>query len=100
MQTFATKKSAEAASRCSSDVSFFKDVLFIFGGVGPPVWFSDDLGIRPRRGTRRGVHFARRNTALRLASLAFAPFRASQTPRRKSNTKRIHICLFLSRPAH
>jgi hypothetical protein len=41
-------------------------------------------------------------TALRLASLASAPFRASQTPRRKNNTKRIsdHRFLFLSRPAH
>ena len=37
---------------------------------------------------------------LRLARLAFAPFRGSQTTRRKNNTKRIpiHPCLLLSRP--
>src|SRR5258708_37626739 len=32
--------------------------------------------------------------------LALRPFGASQTARRKNNTKRNHICLFLSRPAH
>jgi hypothetical protein len=37
-----------------------------------------------------GAHFGWHCTALRLASLAFAPFRASQTLRRKNNTKRIH----------
>jgi hypothetical protein len=39
--------------------------------------------------------------SLRLAALAFAPFRASQSPWRK-NTKSItvHLVLFLSRPAH
>ncbi len=48
-----------------------------------------------------GARFGCRSTALRLASLAFAPFRDSQTPRGK-NTKRIpaHLFLFLSRPAH
>ena len=47
VQTLATKKSAKAASRCSSDFSFFEDALFIFSGVGPPLWFSDDLRIWP-----------------------------------------------------
>ena len=47
VQTFATKKSTEAASRCSSDFRFFKDALFIFSGVGPPLWLSHDLRIWP-----------------------------------------------------
>ena len=38
-------------------------------------------------------------TTLRLATLAFALFRVSQSPRRK-NTKRVHLYLFLFRPAH
>jgi len=39
-------------------------------------------------------------TPLRLASLAFASFRGSQTPRGKNNTKRIpiHLWSLLSRP--
>ena len=47
VQTFATEKGAQAASRCSSDFGFFEDVLLIFGGVGPPLWFSHDLRIWP-----------------------------------------------------
>ena len=40
-------KGAQAASHCSSDFGFFEDVLLIFGGVGPPLWFSHDLRIWP-----------------------------------------------------
>src|SRR5947207_969986 len=99
-QTFAAEQSAQAASRRRSRFGFCKDALFIFSGVGPPLWFGNYFWVRPCTSDRIGARFGCRCTALRLASLAFAPFRVSQTPRRKNNTKRIHTCPFLSRPAH
>src|SRR5437773_11187466 len=100
VQTFAAEQSAQAASRRRSRFGFCKDALFIFSGVGPPLWFGNYFWVRPCTSDRFGARFGCRCTAVRLASLAFAPFRVSQTPRRKNNTKRIHTCPFLSRPAH
>src|SRR3974390_2961323 len=85
IQTFATEKSAEAAPRCSSDFSFFEDALFIFSGVGPPLWFGNYFWIWSRSRRRAGARFAWRCTALRLTSFAFAPFRAQSTPQRKND---------------
>jgi hypothetical protein len=53
------------------------DALFIFSGVGPPLWFGNYFWVRPYASDRIGARFGCRCTALRLASLAFAPFRAS-----------------------
>jgi hypothetical protein len=66
------------------------------------IGFRDHFGIRPRGQQRIGACFGCHSTPLRLARRAFAPFRGSQTPSRKNNTKRIsvHLYLFLSRPAH
>src|SRR5882724_12541293 len=72
-----------------------------FSGESTPLGFGNHFGIRSRDRPGAGDRFGCRSTALRLASLAFAPFRASQSPRGK-NTKRnaTHLFLFLSRPAH
>ncbi len=77
---------AQTASRPSSRFGFCKDALFIFRviqGVGPPLGFGHHFRIRPRSHPRIGARFGWRCTALRLATLAFAPFRASQPPRGK-----------------
>ncbi len=50
--------------------------------------------IRPQGQRRIGARFGCRSTALRLAPLAFAPFRASQTKKSKKNPG--HLCFFLS----
>ena len=102
VQTFAAEKGAKATSRRRSDFGFLQDALFVLSCVGPPLRFGNYFGIRPRPADPIGARFGCRCTALRLASLAFAPFRASQSPRGKNNTKRIpvHLFLFLSRPAH
>jgi len=60
------------------------------------LWRQQSAGSNPTRAARFGC----RSTALRLASLAFTPFRASRTLRRQNNTKRIHLFPFPSRPAH
>jgi hypothetical protein len=72
------------------------------GAQGRRGYQTDIVFNWPRSRHRIGARFGCRCTPLRLASLAFAPFRASQTPRGKNNTKRIHVhlCLFPSRPAH
>jgi hypothetical protein len=67
-------------------------------GVGPPLWFGNYFWVRTCASDLVGTRFGCRCTALRLASLAFAPLRASQTPRRKNNTKKIHVCLFCFSP--
>jgi len=67
--------------------------LFVLRCVGPPLCFGNYFWVRPYASDRIGARFAWRCTALRLASLAFAPFRARQTPRGKNNTKRIPIHL-------
>jgi hypothetical protein len=102
VQTFAAEKGAKATSRRRSDFGFLQDALFVLSCVGPPLRFGNYFGIRARSRHRIGARFGCRCTALRLASRAFAPFRDSQAPRGKNNTKRIpvHFCLFLSRPAH
>jgi hypothetical protein len=102
VQTLAAEKGTQATSRRSSGFGFFEDAMFIFRGEGAPLGFGNDFGIRRQDRPRTGARFGCRCTPLRLASLAFAPFRASQTPRGKNNTKRIsvHLCLFPSRPAH
>jgi len=101
VQALAAEKGAQATSRRSSSFSLHQDALFVFHGEGTPLGFYDNFGIRPRSQHRIGARFGCRSTALRLATLAFAPFRDSQTPRGK-NTKRIpvHLFLFLPRPAH
>ena len=104
VQTFAAEKRADAAGSGGSRLGLGHDALFVLGGVGAPLRFSDHFGIRPRSQWRIGTRFGCRCTALRLATLAFAPFRASQSLKGNTsiNTKRIsvHLCFFLSRPAH
>src|SRR5205807_5870030 len=94
VQTFAAEKGAQATSRRRSNFGFFKDALFVLRCVGPPLRYGNYLGIRPRSRHRIGARFGCRCTALRLARRrASASFRGSQTPRGKSNTKRIPVHL-------
>src|ERR1700688_973032 len=101
VQTFAAKQSADATRYGSSSLSLDQDALFVLRGIGAAFGFGNHFGMRRRDRPGAGARFGWRSTALRLASLAFAPFRASQSPRGK-NTKRnaTHVFLFLSRPAH
>jgi hypothetical protein len=80
VQTFATKKGAKATSRRRSGFGFLQDALLIFGGVGPPSGSGNYFWVRPCTGGRISAQFGCRSTTLRLASLAFAPFRDSQPP--------------------
>src|SRR6266436_2901253 len=91
-----------APSRRRGGFGFFEDALFVLSCVGPPLRFGHHFWIWSRAQNRIGARFGYRSTALRLAPLPFAPFRDSQTPRRKNNTKRIpvHLFPFLSRPTH
>jgi hypothetical protein len=55
---------------------FAQDAHFVFRGVATPLGSGDDFGVR-MRGGRRGFGRDWRSTALRLATLASASFRAS-----------------------
>ena len=87
----------------AGSLGLLQNALLVLRGEGTTLGLAttSESG-RDEPSTGIGARFGWRCTALRLATLAFAPFRASQTPRRKNNTKRIpvHLCLFLSRPAH
>ncbi len=101
VQALPAEQRAHATACSRSGFGFLQVVLFIFSGVGPPLWFGNHFGVKMRGRTAASARFGCRCTALRLVTLAFALFRNSQTPRTQ-NTKRIpgHLSLFLSRPAH
>jgi len=101
VQAFPAEENSDTASCGGGGLGFLQDAQFVFRGEGAPLWFRDHFGIRSRGQHRIGARFGCRSTALRLAALASAPFRASQSPGGQ-NPKRIpaHLSLFLSRPAH
>ena len=100
IQTLAAKQRSNPAPRRRCGMVLFEDALLIFRGETAPLGFGNHFGIHPQSRRDSGNRFGCRCTALRLATLAFAPFRASQTPRGKNHTKRIpvHLCLFSFSP--
>ena len=102
IQTLPAKQCPDSTRSGGGRISLFENTDLVLDGKRTTLGLGHDLGIRPRRGARRGARFGWRCTMLRLATLAFASFRGSQTPRRKNNTKRIpvHLYPFPSRPAH
>jgi hypothetical protein len=79
VQTFAAKQSADATWYGSSSLGLDQDALFVLRGIGAPFGFGNHLGIRRPDRPGAGARFGCRSTALRLASLTFAPFRARAT---------------------
>ena len=79
VQTFATEKRADAAADGGSRLRFAQDAHFVFRGVATPLGSGHDFGVR-MRGGRQGFGRDWRSTALRLATLASASFRASPGP--------------------
>ena len=62
-----------------SRLRFAQDAHFVFRGVATPLGSGHDFGVR-MRGGRLGFGWDWRSTALRLATLASASFRASPGP--------------------
>src|ERR1700681_3146393 len=83
VQTFAAKQSADPTWYGSSSLGLHQDALFVLRGIGAPFGFGNHFGIKSRDRPGASARFGCRSTALRLASLAFASFRASQSPRGK-----------------
>jgi hypothetical protein len=79
VQTFAREKRTDAAADGGSRLRFAQDAHFVFRGIATPLGSSHDFGVR-MRGGRRGFGRDWRSTALRLATLASASFRASPGP--------------------
>ena len=89
VQAFTAKKRADTTAYRNSGLGFFQDALLIFSAVGTPLGFGYHLRIRPRSRPRIGARFGCRCTPLRLASLTFAPFRGSQTPKQRTTAREL-----------
>ena len=79
VQTFATKEGADATPRGSCHLHFAQNAHFVFRGVATPLGSGHDFGVRTRGG-RQGFGRDWRSAMLRLATLAYASFRASPGP--------------------
>jgi hypothetical protein len=101
IQTLPAKQRADATWGGRSIFGFLHNAQFVCSGEDTTFCLGDNLGIRRQNWHSPGAYFGCRCTTLRLTNRAFAPFRGSQTSRRKNNTKRIldHPCLLLSRPS-
>jgi len=99
VQAFATKQSAGAARRAYRGFGFLQNAQFVFGSEGTALRLRNHLGIGSRKGIRRGARLGSHSTPLRLAALAFAPFRGCPTPRTQHLRRAAHCSLFPSRPA-
>src|SRR5437879_13096878 len=87
VQSFATEKSANDAWRGGNRFGFRENALLVFRSETTPLGFGNHFGIWRRNRPRAGRRSGSRPTALRHATLACAPFRASRTPRRSNNDK-------------
>src|SRR5579863_2476686 len=98
-QAFPAQESSDTASGGSGGLGFLQDALFVFRGVGAPLGFRDHFGIRPRGPQRIDARWGCHSTPLRLARLAFAPFRGSPTSRRnKTKSIPVHLSPFSFSP--
>src|SRR5207302_2515009 len=88
IQPFPAKQCSNSARSGGGSIRLFENTDLVLHGKRTTLCLGHDFGIRSRRGARQGARFGCRCTPLRLARRrAFAPFRGSQTPRGKNNTK-------------
>ena len=92
-----TEKGGDAAADGGSRLRFAQDAHFVFRGVAMPLGPSHDFGVR-MRGGRQGFGRDWRSTALRLATLAAASFRASPRPLRQHQENSCSSLFFSSSP--
>ena len=91
IQTLPAKQRTNSTGNGGGRISFFENANFVFGGKRTTLGLGHDFRISSRRGAQRSARFGCRSTTRRLTKRACAPFRGSQTPRGKNNTKRIPI---------